>query len=107
MPTVTKVAQSTEYVDVPIMAEANDGSTADVTGDSVFMAFVTPGGTVDDDTDFYLAGWEIIEGMQTARCLVGPNEPFVPAAGAQYDVYVKIIDLPEEPIIAAYRLYFK
>jgi hypothetical protein len=107
MPTVTKVAQSTEYVDVPIMAEAADGSEADVLSDSVFMAFVAPGTTVDDTTPFHLASWEVIEGVQTARCLVGPDESFVPVAGAQYDVYVKIIDIPEEPVLAAYRIYFK
>lgn len=107
MPTVTRVAQSTEYIDVPITPFDSAGDPAVINTDSVFMAFVAPGTSVSDTTTFYLASWEIIEDVQTARCLVGPAEDFIPVAGQSYDVYVKIIDIPENPILAAYRVYFK
>lgn len=107
MPSVVKMASSLEYVEVAVTPLDSDGEEADVTGDTVTLAFLEPGATIDDDTTFHPAAWVVVDDVQTARALVGPGQSFEPDPGSAYDVYVKIEDNPEQPVLYAYRAYFK
>jgi hypothetical protein len=107
MPGVVKQAASLEYIEVAVTPLDTSGEEEDVSGDTVTLAFVELGGTVDDDTTFYPANWVTVNGVQTARTIVGPGQSFEPAPLSAYDVYVKIVDNPEIPVLYAYRAYFK
>lgn len=82
---------SQQYVRVPV-AEA---SGADPTGDTVYMSFPATG---DNPTVFYSASWVTVGGINYARCLVGPAGTATLAVG-YYDVYVKVSDTPETPVL--------
>lgn len=84
---------STQYVRVPV----SEASGADPTGDTVSMAFPIPG---VDPTVFYTGSWTVLSGIYYARCLIGPAGSAVLAIG-YYDVYVKVSDSPETPVLFA------
>lgn len=82
---------SQQYIRV-LVAEA---AGTDPTGDSVFMAFPL---TSVDPTIFYTGSWVTLNGIFYARCLVGPGSSAVLGIGF-YDVYVKVSDSPEHPVL--------
>ena len=81
---------SQQYVRVPI----SEASGADPTGDAVYMAFPDAGAT---PTDFFTGSWVTIGGIYYARCLVGPGSNVLPVGF--YDVYVRVSDSPEHPVL--------
>lgn len=87
---------SRQYVKVPISAIV-DGDVDDPTGDVVQMAFVTIG---EDpvDGDWQDASWETSSGTFWARCLVGPDGA-VELAKGRYQIYVKVTDQVEIPVL--------
>ncbi len=84
---------SKQYVRVPI-ADVNGN---DPTSDGVQMAFPTPG---VDPVTFYTGSWSTLSGIYYARCLVGPGGAVALGVG-YYDVYVKVSDSPEVPVLFA------
>jgi hypothetical protein len=42
--------------------------------------------------------------IYVARCLVGPTGDFIPEAGTRYNVWIKITDSPEQPVIQVGQL---
>lgn len=78
---------------VPIANDDGSNPTADV----VQFAFPTPG---TEPATFYNGSWQTISGIYHARCLVGPGG-VVTLTPAFYDVYVKITDSPEVPVLLA------
>jgi hypothetical protein len=82
---------SLQYVRVPI-SEATGG---DPTGDPVTFAFPDPAA---EPTVFYTGSWSTLNGIYYARCLVGPGGAVQLPAGF-YDVYVKVTDSPEIPVL--------
>lgn len=90
--------ESRQYVKVPVIAERN-GVVIDPTIDPVQMAFPAVG---EDPVTWYAATWETdaVTSATSARCLVGPGGTVELAVGF-YDVYVKITDSPEEPVLRA------
>lgn len=89
-------ASSRQYVKVPITAEVS-GSSYDPTGDQVDLAFVTVGAQ-PGDSDWVTGSWEIIAAIPYARVLIGPGGQKV-LGGGFYDVYVRVTDDPERPVI--------
>jgi hypothetical protein len=84
---------SKQYVRVPV----KESTGADPTGDAVAMAFPSPN---VEPTVFYTGDWVTESGIYYAECLVGPGTAAVLAIGF-YDVYVKITDNPEVPVLLA------
>ena len=98
----TRSVKSLEYVLVPI-AVKESGNLVDPTADTVQMAFTNEG--VDPlDTDWNAGSWETdssqFQAVYYARCLVGPGGTITLTAQV-WDTYVKIIDVPETPVLAA------
>jgi hypothetical protein len=85
--------KSQQYVRVPV----SEASGAEETGDGVTMGFPTTG---TDPTTFYTADWVTLDGTFYARCLVGPTGAATLPVG-YYDVYVKVSDSPETPVLLA------
>lgn len=84
-------AASKQYVRVPV----RDLTGADPTVDAVAMAFPEPG---TEPTTFYTGSWVTIRGAYNALCLVGTGGAVALTPGF-YDVYVKITDNPEVPVL--------
>lgn len=82
---------STQYIRVPV----TEASGADPTADSVSMAFPVTG---EEPSVFYSGSWVTISGINYARCLVGPSASATLEVG-YYDVFVKITDSPETPVL--------
>lgn len=94
---------STEYVRIRIVAEKN-GAFIDPTPDTVQFSFPATG----NPTTWSAGSWEtdtdtLGNKVYYARCLVGPLGTVTLTAG-KYDVWVKITDNPEIPVINAGRL---
>ena len=87
-------AESKQYVRVPIA----DVAGANPTGDTVEMAFPLIG---QEPVTFYLGSWQTISGVFYARCLVGPSSSGPVLTVGYYDVYVRITDDPEVPVLYA------
>lgn len=85
-------AESTQYVRVPV-AEVTG---ADPTADTVYMAFPITGHS--DPGPFYTASWMTLNGIYYIRCLIGPGG-VVQLAEGYFDVFVKISDNPETPVL--------
>ena len=94
---------STEFVRTSVSA-TESGATINPSADTVQMAFV-PAGSTPVSGDWKNASWETDATTDPdtyyARALVGPGAGAVIAltAGVLYDVYVKIVDSPESPVI--------
>lgn len=97
-------ALSTDYVQVAIRASVK-GQAVNPTGDVIQMAFMAVG-TKPGSGDWHLGSWDSPAlGVYLAQCLIGPNGgTTVLAAGTTYDVYVKVYDNPETPVIPAGQL---
>lgn len=95
---------STQYVKVPVVA-TSAGAVVDPTADTVQFAFVAIG-TVPGTSDWKAGSWEKTGAIASntfqcwARCLVGPSGSANPGVGV-WDVWVKIFDNPETPVIYA------
>ena len=96
-------AQSVEYIRVRTSAVDEDGAAVDPTVDTVALAFIAEGDPIVASSTFVAGTWETdvsdpASPLYYARVLAGPGAAFVPAAGASYDVYIKVTDNPEIPI---------
>lgn len=87
---------SLQYVKFPITAEVA-GVDYDPTDDIVELAFITVG-TQPSSGDWLTGSWETIATVPYARVLIGPGGTRQ-LAGGFYDVYVRITDNPERPVI--------
>jgi hypothetical protein len=84
-----------EFIKVPVQVVAN-GLSYDPHLDTVVMAFPARG---VDPAVWIQSAWESDgAGGWQARCLVGPGGTIQLAAGT-YDVWVKITDNPEVPVL--------
>lgn len=97
---LTQAAASLEYVKVPVSLRES-GSYIDPTGDTVQLAFMAEGED-PDVTDWHTGTWETdsttVPTTYFARCLVGPTGDVVLVAGI-YDVWIRITDSPEAPVL--------
>ncbi len=82
---------STQYVRVPVTA------SSDPTHDVVSWAIVPP---ATEPTSFVTGDWQTIGSTFYARVLVGPGTSLVLSKGF-YEMYVKIADTPETPVLRA------
>lgn len=96
-------AQSTVYVQVPVTNTEGIDPTADV----VALAFIGPYGTTVQAADYpptstttwHTASWLAGAATPTAKLLVGPNGGAVTLGVGGYQVWVKITDNPETPVL--------
>lgn len=91
-------ALSTRYIRCAVSATDN-GELIDPTDESVDFAFVDAGDT-PVTADWVSGSWETTSEEYLARCLVGDGGAIELAAGT-YDVWVRVILLPEtiaEPV---------
>lgn len=95
--TLSMSALSTQYVQVPVTAFAA-GVAVNPTGDTVQLAFTTIGATPTTG-DWHTGSWDIAPGNNTylAQVLVGPAG--VAIAKGTYQVWVKVTDNPEIPVV--------
>jgi hypothetical protein len=91
-------AASTEYIRVPVTA-TEAGEPVDITGDTVALGF-TDSWNSDAPAEWHPATWETINDVHTARLLIGPGTDVALTAGA-WDVWVKVTDNPETPVLKA------
>lgn len=100
---VTQLAMSKNWVDVPVRSKDPDGYYYDPTHAQVVMAFIDKAvGGDPADTDFVSASWSGTPGMSgraMASCLVGPGGAFAGQAGHIYQIFVKVLDDPEVPVL--------
>ncbi len=79
------------------------GLSVDITGDAVQIAFTTPG-TDPVTNDWNAAIWQTdsttTPPTYTACCLVGPTGVVTLAKG-RYEMWVKVTDSPEVPVLTA------
>lgn len=85
-------SQSKQYVTVPV-AEVITGG--DPTGDDVALAFPIPG---DEPTTWFAGQWLTEDGIYYAQALIGPGTSATLDVG-YYNIYVKITDNPEIPVL--------
>lgn len=92
-------ALSTDYIQALVKASVK-GQAVNPTGDTVQMAFVAVGAKPGTG-DWKTGSWDSpAPGLYLAQCLVGPNGGTITlTANITYDVYVKIYDNPETPVI--------
>lgn len=96
---ITRISSlSLERVKVPVTATVN-GAAYNPTGGTVVMAFKRPKDTPAAG-DWRTASWETISGKHHARALVGPGG-VVELTTGRWNVWVKISDDPEVPVIDA------
>lgn len=85
---------SLEYIEVPILA------AADPTASPVQMAFPLRGASPGTFlTGSWRPGGAQPGGAYVSRCLIGPGGGEVTLTPEKYDVYVKITDAPEAPVL--------
>ena len=95
-------SQSTIYVQVPVY----NTEGIDPTSDKVYFAFVGPFATSSQaaeepptaSTVWYEGTWDAGSSPYTARILVGSGGVTALAVGS-YQVYVKVHDAPEVPVL--------
>lgn len=92
-------ALSKEYVKVPVAATVN-GATYNPTVDAVTIAFKKPAETPAAN-EFLAASWETINGKYYARALIGPGGGVTTLTPGRWNVWVKVTDNPEIPVIDA------
>lgn len=91
LPDFTVSSASKQYIQIPVALNTGGNPTGDV----VSMAFPAVGG---EPTTFYTGTWVTLNGIYLASVLVGPGTSAVLPVG-YYDVYVKVADNPEIPVI--------
>lgn len=114
MTVLLRSAQSLEYVRVPVATVDDDGAEVNPTSDAVALAFVADGETADADTTFLSGDWDTDDSdpsrpIYYARLMVGPgSDPTVyhPTSGTWVDVWVRVTDNPESPVIRAGSIRF-
>jgi hypothetical protein len=90
-------SESLEYIKVWVDAKRS-GASFDPTGDVVEVAFTTGPDIVEEDWNE--GSWEVIGRKYYARCLVGPGGTIELDDGS-YQVWVRITDNPEIPVLKA------
>lgn len=95
---IKQSALSLQYVQAQVSATAA-GSPINPTGDVVQFAFPLDGA---QPSTWYTGSWDGTSprsnGMYVAHCLVGPGGTVTLTAGS-YNVWVKVTDSPEVPVI--------
>ena len=99
MQTLTQSVLSTQYMQVLI--QVTSASPHDPTGDPVSFAF-TPANTFPavEPSTWYTGSWVTFPGSQYwAEILIGPANGGVSLATGAWQVWVKITDSPEVPVL--------
>ena len=98
---ITRSVLDTRYVAIPVTATGTNGQPINPSTDSVQMAFV-PQGVNPGSGDWHAGSWAATaNGGYEAQCLVGPaNGGTTPGIGV-FQIWVKITDSPEVPVIPA------
>ena len=105
MNTVTQSVLSTQYVQVQVTARSASGY--DPTGDTVQFAFtpLTYPQTQPGSGDWHAGSWATFPGpAYWAQCLAGPANGGISLAVGTYQVWVKITDNPEVPVLQPFLL---
>jgi hypothetical protein len=93
---ITISSLSTEYVQVPVQATIM-GVPYNPTADAVSLAFVVGNAY---PTLWYAGSWvTTAQGNYLAQTLIGPANGGTVLAPGTYNIYVKITDNPEVPVI--------
>lgn len=96
----TKSVLSTVYIKARVVARVN-GAAYNPTADTVQAAFKAPG-VSPGPGDWLAASWETSGTSYFARVLVGPGAgAVVDLAVGTYDMWLKITDNPEIPVVEA------
>jgi hypothetical protein len=96
---VTQSVLSTQYIQIQITAMASSG-IYDPTGDVVQFAFTPVGFPSQQPVTWYAGSWETDPGpVYWAQCLIGPGSGGVVLAAGLWEVWVKVTDDPEIPVL--------
>ena len=98
---ITRSVLDTRYVAIPVTATGTAGTPINPTSDTVQFAFtaqnINPG-----SGDWHTGSWATTSsGGYEAQCLVGPAPGALALAPGVYQIWVKITDSPEVPVIPA------
>jgi hypothetical protein len=98
---------STQYVLIPVAATKN-GSTYNPTSDTVQFAFAPTPTYVPQNADWVSGSWVTNSSNllypYSAQCLVGPGGTITTLTLGTYQIYIKISDSPETPVLVAGQL---
>lgn len=98
-------ALSKEFVVIPVAVTEADGDPANPTNAVVEIAFVAAD-TDPIEADWFDAEWETVGTTYYAKVLVGPTSSTITfTADTTYDVYVRVSDSPERPVLRATPLH--
>ena len=99
-------AQSTQYISVAVTATYTDGSTFDPTSDLVNFAFIGPYATTSQAADYpptsstvWNSGSWDTNLASTAHILLGPGNSALTLSPGAYQVWLQILDDPEQPVL--------
>lgn len=97
----SKSVLSTVYVKSRVTATVNGSTSYNPTGDPVEIAFKSPG--VDPVApDWAMGSWETVgTSGYYARLLVGPGPGGLNLAVGTYDMWIRVTDNPEIPVMQA------
>jgi hypothetical protein len=98
---ISRSVLDTRYVAIPVSATGTTGLPIDPTGDTVQFAFMpTPPGTSPGNGDWRAGSWaSTSSGGYLAQCLVGPANGGVALATGTYQIWLKVTDSPEIPVV--------
>jgi hypothetical protein len=97
---LTQSALSTQYIQAQVTVQSPDGYNP--TADTVQMAFIpeTYPPTQPTDADWVTGSWETFPGpTYWAQALVGPENGGTALTVGMYEVWVKVTDSPEVPVL--------
>lgn len=91
---------STAYVQVPVTAWGTAGGAYNPTGDAVAFAFTLANYPVTEPSAWVTGSWVTFPGpAYWAQCLVGPQNGGTALSIGTYQVWVKVTDSPEVPVM--------
>ena len=97
---------SLDYVTVPVAA-TQAGAAYNPSPDTVQFAFMPTPTQVPQNADWQTGSWDTVPTSilfpYQAKCLVGPSGTITLGIGS-YEVYIKIADSPEVPVLIAGNL---
>jgi hypothetical protein len=102
MNTLTQSVLSTQFIQIQVTARSGTATSYDPTGDTVAMAFtpLTYPETSPASGSWVTGSWQTFPGpAYWAEALVGPANGGTALALGTYQVWVKVTDSPEVPVL--------
>lgn len=98
-------SQSKQYLHSVVSAQTPAGTTIDPSSDAVDLAVLATGTPPDGTTTWTAGTWTAgADSTHVAQLIVGPGSTFGTLDPGTYDVYVRITDSPEVPVLFSHTI---